>query len=103
MGYAGLIHYSITHLDGCLEVLWHLPEVHIIAAYTQQLLNATKGTATLLGASITKCQHGGNEDDDAPGTWAAQLHAVRGRERGKKAAELQLVREKKAVGMRDVE
>lgn len=68
----------ITHLDGCLEVLRHFPEVHVVAFDAHELVNATIGAATLLCAGKAKRQHrieGGCEQDDVAGTWAAQLHA----------------------------
>lgn len=68
----------ITHLDGCLEVLRHFPEVHVVAFDAHELVNATIGAATLLCAGKAKRQHrvqGGSEQDDVAGTWAAQLHA----------------------------
>lgn len=68
----------ITHLDGCLEVLRHFLEVHVVAFDAHELLNASIGAATLLCAGKAKRQHrieGGSEQNEVAGTWAAQLHA----------------------------
>lgn len=90
-GGKGQLCVHITHLDGCLEVLRHFPEVHVVAFDAHELLYSTIGAATVLSAGETKRQHridGGSEQDDIAGTWAAQLHAE-DREREKKAEELQ--------------